>query len=232
MRSYSSPELTHLQSRTGVRPRLLVWIRAKRRDTGAIEPAGFWNGDDVQNFTIGGIERSYLAAGALLGMDDITFEIGLSVRRLSIWLATAKAEVVNAAQGYDLRLAPIEVHRVMTDPVSHLAIAPPRRIWKGLVDGAARVTPAKGMMGGRITIIAASAAMALTRGLPHRYSDEAMRKRGADDRLFRYADVSGKVPVYWGEERHVASSAAPGGSGPGGLGGGLGRSTSRDGGTR
>lgn len=116
--------------------------------------------------------------------------------------------------------------------LSHLAIAPPRRIWKGLVDGAARVTPAKGMMGGRITIIAASAAMALTRGLPQRYSDEAMRKRGADDRLFRYADVSGKVPVYWGEERHVASSAAPGGSGPGWLGGGLGRSTSRDGGTR
>ncbi|WP_198672230.1 hypothetical protein [Pseudogemmobacter bohemicus] len=82
------------------------------------------------------------------------------------------------------------------------------------------MTPAKGLAGGRITITAASAAMALTRGLPQRYSDEAMRKRGADDRLFRYADVSGKVPVYWGEERYVASDAAPVTGDSGWLGGG------------
>ncbi len=213
MRAYSSSELVHLQSRSGMRARLLVWIGAKRRDTGVLEPAGFWNGDDVQSFVIGEEERSYFAAGALLGMDDITFEIGLQVRRLSIWLATAKAEVINAAMGYDLRLAPIEVHRVFTDPLSHLPLAAPRRIWKGTVDGAPRVTPAKGMTGGKISITAASAAMALTRGLPTRYSDEAMRQRGDDDRLFRYADVSGKVPVYWGERRHNAAEAAGGGTG-------------------
>ena len=110
-------------------------------------------------------------------------------------------------------------HRVFTDPLSHLAVANPRRIWKGVVDGAPRVTPAKGLTGGKISITAASAAMALTRGLPSRYSDEAMRQRGDDDQLFRYADVSGKVPVYWGERRFSSAEAAPGGGAGGFLSG-------------
>ncbi len=209
MRAYSPTELEYIQSRGGVRVRLLVWISAKRRDTGALEPAGFWNGADVQSFVIGGETRSYFAGGSLLGMDDFPYETGLGVRRHSIWLATAKPEVVNAAMGYDLRLAPVEVHRLFTDPQTNLPVAPPRRIFKGTVDGAPRVTPAKGLSGGQITISVASAAMALTRGLPAKFSDEAMRRRGDDDRLFRYADVSGKVPIYWGEKKHSASAAAP-----------------------
>lgn len=56
--------------------------------------------------------------------------------------------------------------------------------------------------------------MALTRGLTAKYSDAAMRQRGSDDRLFRYADVSGKVPVYWGEKRYDPATPA-GGSGSG-----------------
>ncbi len=200
MRSYAPAEITHLQARAGVRPRLLVWIVAKDRETGDPFPVGFWNGDDTEEFTIAAVARSYNPT-ALLGMDDITFETGLKVRRISIWLATAATEVIAAVQGYDVRLAPIEVHRVLTDPLTHRPIAAPHRIWKGWVDGAPRVTPAKGLSRGRVSITAASAAMALTRGLPGRYSDEAMRLRGGDDRLFRYADISGKVPIYWGEKR-------------------------------
>lgn len=140
-------------------------------------------------------------ATALLGMDDITFETGLNVRRISLWLATAAPEVIEAVMGYDIRLAPIEVHRVLTDPQTHRPIASPHRIWKGWIDGAPRVIPAKGLSQGRITVTAASAAMALTRSLSAKYSDAAMSLRGGD-RLFRYADVSGKVPIYWGEKKY------------------------------
>jgi len=94
---------------------------------------------------------------------------------------------------------------VLTDPLTHQPLAQPHRIWKGWVDGAPRVTPAKGLNGGRITLQIASASMALTRTLTAKYSDEAMRLRGGD-RLFRYADVSGKVPIYWGEKKVAPSS--------------------------
>ena len=217
MRSYDPAELTQLQARDGLRPRLLVWIIARNRTTGAPEPAGFWNGADDQVITVGGVDRTYHGAGGLLGMDDLVIETGLTVRRISIWLATAAPEVVDAAMGYDLRLAPVEIHRLLTDPISHLPVAAPHRIWKGWVDGAPRTVPAKGLSAGRITLTVASAAMALTRGVTAKYSDAAMRQRGSDDRLFRYADVSGKVPVYWGEKRY--EPPAPGGGGGSGLGG-------------
>jgi len=217
MRSYAPAELTQLQARDGLRPRLLVWIVARDRTTGAPEPTGFWNGSDDQVINVGGVDRTYHGAGGLLGMDDLVIETGLTVRRISVWLATAAPEVVDAAMGYDLRLAPVEIHRLLTDPISHLPVAAPHRIWKGWVDGAPRTVPAKGLSAGRITLTVASAAMALTRGLTAKYSDAAMRQRGSDDRLFRYADVSGKVPVYWGEKRYEAP--APGGGSGSGLGG-------------
>jgi hypothetical protein len=206
----SPAEITHVQARSGIRARLLVWIVAKDRATGLPEPVGFWNGDDDQAFTVSGVSRTYHGAGGLLGMDDLVIEGGLKVRRIGVWLATAAQEVIDATNGYDVRLAPIEIHRVLTDPLSHLPIADPHRIWKGWVDGTPRVTPAKGLASGRITLNVVSAAMALTKGLTAKYSDAAMRLRGGDDRIARHADVSGVVPVYWGEQRHRAADAAPG----------------------
>lgn len=207
MRTYDPAELSHLASRTGIRARILVWIRPRSRATGLVEPIGFWNGDDDQAFMIGDETRTYHGAGALLGFDDLKLDIGLVVRRTTVWLATAATEVVEAAMSYDLRLAPVQVHRVLTDPQTFAPIAAPHRIWKGWADGAPRVTPAKGDSGGKITLTLASAAMALTRSDHAKYSDESMKLRGGD-RLFRYADVSGKVPIYWGEEKYIATPPA------------------------
>lgn len=206
----SSAEIAHLQARSGVRPRLLVWITARSWETGDPESAGFWSGDDTQDFVIGSETRTYHGAGTLLGMDDITIETGIKVRSVDVWLATAAPEVVDAARGYDLRLAPVEIHRVLTDPVSHQVIDAPHRIWKGWVDAAPLVTPAVDGDGGRLTITVVSGARALTRGLTGKWSDESMRRRGGD-RLFRYADISGKVPVYWGEKRLSAGEESSGG---------------------
>ncbi len=208
MRSYDPAEISHLQARAGVRPRLLVWIHARNRATGEASPTGFWNGEQDEAFTIAGVTRAYFGAGGLLGMDDPTWEAGLSVRRIGIWLSTAAPEVVNATLGFDVRLVKIEVHRVLTDPLTHRPVAAPHRIWKGWIDGAPRVTPAKGLNPGRITISVASAALALTKGSPAKYSDAQWQALKGGDRMFRYADVSGKVPIYWGEQKY--SSAGTG----------------------
>jgi hypothetical protein len=207
MRSYSPAEIAHLQARAGVRARLLVWICARNRTTGTMETMGFWNGDDAQTFTIGGGSRVYQGIGALLGMDDLTVEVGLQVRRISVWLATAAPEVLSAVRQYDLRMAPIEIHRVLTDPQSHQLIADPHRIWKGLCDGQPVEMPAMGTGGGRITLTVSSAAIALTRTLNSKFSDEALKRRGGD-RLARYADITGKVGVWWGEKRYEAKETS------------------------
>lgn len=207
MRSYDSAEISHLQARAGIRARLLVWIAARDRTTGATVPAGFWTGEQDASFTISGSARLYHGAGGLLGMDDIAVEAGLAVRSLSVWLATAAPEVITAIRGYDTRLAPVEIHRLLTDPLSHQAIAAPHRVFRGFVDGAPLIIPAEGRDGGKVTLKLASAALALTRGLTGKWSDESMKVRGGD-RLFRYADVSGKVPVYWGEKRLDPAASA------------------------
>jgi hypothetical protein len=202
MRTLDAAEITHLQARAGSRPRILVWIKAKNISTGAIEPVGFWQGEDDQSFTVSGATRLYHGAGGLIGIDDLTVEVGLSVRTLQVWFATAAQEVIDAVRGYDLRLAQVEIHRVLTHPLTHAVIATPHRIWKGWADGAPLTTPAIGDESGKVTLTVASAAMALTRSLTGKFSDGSMSLRGPGDRLFKYADVSGKVPVYWGETRH------------------------------
>lgn len=209
MRSFAPEEIAHLQSRSGIRARLLVWIEARNRATGALEPAGFWNGEQDAAFVIAGEARSYFGAGGLLGMDDITYEVGLSVRRIGVWFSTSAPEVVDAVTGYDVRLARVEIHRVLTDPLSHRPIAAPHRIWKGWADGAPRVTPKKGLNPGRITLTVASAALALTKGSPAKFSDAQWQALHGGDRMFRYADVSGKVPIYWGEKKFAAASSSP-----------------------
>lgn len=201
MRSLSSAELSHLQARAGTRSRVLVWIRARNISSGLIEAVGFWSGEDDRTFTIGAETRTYHGAGVLLGIDDLTLEVGVSVRTMQVWFATAAPEVIDAVRGYDLRLVPVEIHRVLTDPLTHAPIATPHRIWKGWADGAPLQTPSVGDDSGRVTLTVASAAMALTRSLTAKFSDGSMALRGGD-RMFRYADVSGKVPVYWGETKH------------------------------
>lgn len=197
MRAYSPIVLSHLQT-GATRPRLLFWVIAKNRTTGLPETLGLWNGEDEASFTVDGVARTYLGAGGLIGIDAITSEMGLQVRMHTVRLSTADMRVINALRGYDARLAPAEIHRVFTDPDSHLPIDPPHRVFRGWVDKVVLPRPALGEESA-IRITLASNARSLTMTLSTKYSDEAMKRRSGD-RLFRYADISGAVPVYWGEK--------------------------------
>ena len=207
MRDYSPSEIAHLEAMSGVRARILVWITAAPVGGGATpESIGLWNGVDTRVIEVAGESRSYHGAGALIGIEPIVSAVGTDVRMLRARLASAAPQVVAAVRGYDLRLAPVEIHRWLTDPLTTLAIAPPRRLLKGWIDGSTILTPEPGGEG-EITLTIASAALALTRTLTQRWSDASLSLRGGD-RLLRYADVSGSVPVWWGEKRHDPTPAA------------------------
>ena len=136
----------------------------------------------------------------MISVDPVVTQIGVQVRTQRVSLSPASAEVLQAIQGYDARLAPAEIHRGLFDAAG--APIGIHRIFKGVVDAIELPRPAAGS-DGTVTVTLASAARALTRTVASKFSDGSMALRQGD-RMFRYADVSGSVPVYWGETKGKA----------------------------
>jgi len=197
MRDYGTAIGNHLADLSGVMPRHLVWIEAKNRSTGATETAGFWNGADNRDFTIGGETRSYTGAGTLLQVGGIKGAVGLDVRMHQLSLSGVPQEVLDIIYTYDTRLAPIEAHKVFFDPVKGVTIGDPQRVLKGWVDEMDVPRPVDGQPG-EVTLTVASASRALTRTLTTKKSDEAQRRISATDDFRKYASISGAVGVFWG----------------------------------
>lgn len=196
MRAYDAETVAALQ-RGDVVARLLLWIVAKNRDTGDPEAAGWWTGEQARKFTIGGDERLYHAAGGLLGSDPIVAEVGLDVRMHRIVASPISPEVAEAIRGHDVRLAPVELHRVLFDVVKAVPVAPPHRLIKGFVDGLDIVTAAVGGESQAVLTVATSTRR-LTRTLTSMMSDASFSRRGGD-RIMRYSDLGEVVDVPWGE---------------------------------
>lgn len=196
MRVYTASELTYLQNREGYVAKALLWFSARNRSTGAIETMGLWTGDDDMIFNIGGEARTYLGAGNIVALDPIVMQIGLIVRTQRLQLPSFPEAIQQLILGYDLGLAPAEIHRAMFYPDTGAMVADPKRVWKGFVDRAPLPTPA---LDGEAPaeIILTSAARQLTRGLTLTYSNQIQRLRG-DDRLLRYSSVAGVVRTPWG----------------------------------
>lgn len=197
MREYGSQVEAHLAGTANVVPRHLVWIVARNRGTGAAEAVGFWNGKDSREFDVGGETRSYFGAGALLSVGPIRGAVGLDVRRHELGLSAVTPEVLLAIRGYDVRLAPIEVHRAFMDPETGMQIGAPVRVLKGTVDEAPIVSAA-GADQPSVTLVVASASRALTRTLTAKKSEATQRQIDPSDRGREYSAISGAVGVFWG----------------------------------
>lgn len=197
MRDYDSATETHLAALEGVVPRILVWIEAKNRSTGEPETAGFWNGLDERSFTIGGEARTYTGAGALLGVDPVIATVGLEVRMHRLSLSEITEEVAQAVREYDVRMAPVEVHRAAFDPETNELIGTPHRVIKGTVDS---LTIPDGTEGESdpMTMIVADAGRSLTQTLSIKKSDATQKQISATDEGRKYASISGSVKVFWG----------------------------------
>lgn len=199
MRALPSQLASFLAARPdGLRVHTLLWISARNRTTGAVEALGLWSGADHQQFDIGGSLRDYYGAGTLLGLDRITYGTGLEVRMHTISLSAISPEVEEAVRLYDARLAPVEVHGLVIDPVTNAIVGAPWAALRGWVDEVEIRTPAAGGEGG-IDLRIASASRALTRTLSLKRGDASHQRRGGD-RFRRYAEISGSVPVAWGEK--------------------------------
>lgn len=199
MKYYAPAVLNNLHDRTSIRVRKLIWAKARNRDTNAVESVGFWNGDDDMAFTIDGSSRTYLGAGTVLGMGDIVQEVGLNVRTIDIDLSGVDGSVNTAFRGYDMWLAPVEIHEAFFDVESHNLLATPNRIFKGWLDG---LNVVNGEEGGtsKVTFVVASNSRILTQKLGAKKSNSSHKERHSGDEFYKYADISGAVMWAWGEE--------------------------------
>lgn len=201
MRSYDGATAAYFAGQRDIVARVLIWITARDRVTGAPDSIGLWTGDDQQVFSIGGVDRIYHGAGAVLSVPPMVYRAGLDVRMHSIALSPLAAPVVQAVRAYEPRLAPVEMHRALFDPASMQLVAEPHRIFRGWVDELKISTPEKGGEAS-VSISLASAARALTRAVPQMKSDATQQLRSGD-RFRRWIAISGAVDVAWGEEREA-----------------------------
>lgn len=207
MRSYPTELADHIAARRPTIARQLIWVEARDRVTGATEALGLWTGEYTAQFNIDGELRTYFAGGSMLELPEISGQIGLDVRTYTVTLSALTPEVQQMMRGYDARLAPCEMHRVVFDPDAPTTIlGEPQRTFKGWIDGA----PFNETQNGDYVVEAtlASNSRALTVPLQLRRSDESYRLRSGD-RIARYASVAGSIPVYFGEAAPNQPAAPP-----------------------
>jgi hypothetical protein len=197
MRNLSPATSAYFQSRAGMVARALVWIKARDRVTGEDRAVGLWNGDDHQSFEINAAARLYYGAGSVLKVPQITLTSGLVVQMQQLELSSLTPEAAVLLRAYDLRLAPVEIHRALFSPTTMELVDTPVRMFKGWVDEAPIPTgPIDAEVS--VTLTLASSARELTRTLALKKSDATQRLR-ADDRFRRYTVVTGEIDVLWGD---------------------------------
>lgn len=202
MRTISGAESSALAQRS-VALRDLVWITAKDRTTGSAQSVGFWN--DVGTVTLSVIDpltgasvaRTFVGAGSLLGIDDIAASADLSIKQITVRLSGVNATVAQAVRGYDPRLAPIQIHRLIINPASGAPYAAARARFVGFVERVDIIDPPPGGQG-LVTVTAVSQLRELTRANPDMTSSESQKLRLGTDRFLEFANDVSKWRIMWG----------------------------------
>jgi hypothetical protein len=199
MRTYGPLVSAHLAARKPIVSRNLVWITAKDRISGNPVTLGMSNMDIGATFTINGSSRDYSGAGTLLKMESLQADTGLAVRIHQIRLSLLSDEVSNAIRLYDARLAPVEIHRALFDPVTRVLLEEPHKVFNGWANTLEiTIADSEGISESECILSLASNSRALTKPLTLKKSDASQKLRGADD-LFSYSSISAAVPVRWGQ---------------------------------
>lgn len=199
MRSYNAPTLAAFQNRAGICARILVWVVARNRTTGAPETLGLWTGAQDREFRINSVDRVYAGAGPVMEIPPIKMQTGIAVRMQRMTFSPLAPEVADLIKTYDARFAPLEIHRALFSLDDGAQLAPPHLVWKGFIDEI-EVSYSGDGKEATCEVTAASSARLLTRTLPLKRSDATQQLRSGD-RFRRYVDVSGRVDVWWGESR-------------------------------
>lgn len=185
-------------------PRDFLWITVRDRSTGAPFSYGAWSdlgsiaAPVIDPSTGAEITRSYRGIGAIHDIGAVPLVSGLTVQTVEITLNHIDADMALLLRGYDMRRAPIELHRGFLDPDSFRLVSAAVPRFSGFVDEAPVSTPPEGEEG-QITLTCASHTQDLTRASTAKRSDADQRRRSATDGFFRHAATVGSWKITWGQ---------------------------------
>ncbi|MGV1756110.1 hypothetical protein ACQZ6F_08650 [Rhizobium sp. A22-96] len=188
----------------GLVPRRFVWITGKDLATGGPASIGLWTGDDDINITVtsgvtGLPEARTYYGGLNLQVSPIPRTADLTIQTVTITIGQIAPAAQQLVRGYDLRLAPIEIHDMTFDTGARLPSSAPEIAFLGIADGAPVKTPAVGQ-DGDIEISAISAAIAmLERTNPAKSSYEGQKRRGGDE-FGLYSSTVANWQIPWGQK--------------------------------
>lgn len=210
MRTFSPATAAHFARRSAFSPEVLFWISPRNRSTGIVEPIGFWSGEDHRVFSIEGQDRTYYGAGEFISIEPLRRQLGIKTRTQKITFSAVSPGMMALMAQYDVRHAPVELHRALFDPLTEALIDEPHVILTGFVDKAASTRAPKNEGGAQVTIDVANHARALTRGLSRYRSDATLRARDPSDAIRQYASIADSVDTPWGRNAASGSNSAGG----------------------
>lgn len=190
------------------------WIIAKDGSNNPVT-AGYWN--DRNQITVdlvsgqdgNTVTRTYNGTGKLIVADDIPLTSDLSIRTVNVTLSQLNAAIDTLVRGYNLRLAKVEIHRLLFNPDTRAVsteVQQPRLT--GFVDGVTITTPKVGTAGS-INLKVISHTQELTRNSSDKRSDSAQHRRLSTDDFYKYAGQMPDRVIFWGQEHGQTLGLAP-----------------------
>lgn len=195
--TFNASSQIQLKARGDIASRWLLWTSVRNRTTNQRVDVGLWTGDDDISIPVDGTNRIYQGLQGGLVVGDVVTSIGTMVRKQKITLTGLTPEAVVLVRAHDARLAPVELHVAIFDPVTMNLIGIDQR-FVGNIDKAPMPTPALGEGGTTVSFDMVSKMRGLTRHLPLKKSHSTQSARSGD--MFRqYGSIAAVVNTKWGE---------------------------------
>jgi hypothetical protein len=202
MRGLTAAETSALNARV-LAFRNLVWLTVKDRTTNYPISYGFWNGEAALNLTVLDgltqlpVQRPFVAAGALLTIDDIELTSDMNVREVRVRLSPIDLAIRQAAFSYDMRFGAIQIYRALLNTTNNLFVAPARPRFVGFIDKVSGIDPAEGQEG-YIELTCASQMREMTRSNPEVGSNDSQHRRDPNDDFLNFVNTVSKWKLNWG----------------------------------
>lgn len=201
---FSPYTIGRMQTEGGFALNWFLWIEAKNRTTGDPETIGLWDGSYDATHNFDGQTRTYHGALGLFQVGDLTFGTGTLIRTQSVKIGPLTQAVQEAISVYNPRFAPVELHAMISfENDGHFEID---RKFKGFIDKLPQPLPGMNEQPVANLELVSSARLG-TRSPRGMKSDETQKERQGD-RFRKYGDISGVVPVWWGEGRKVVEGTS------------------------
>lgn len=180
-------------NKQSVIPVWFLWVKARNRNTNAVETVGISNYPNDLTIPVNGQNRTYLGAGGLIDISEINFVTGTDIQSVDVTLAGVDSSAQDLVRAYDSRLSPAELHLGLIS-IEHGGLVGMASAYEGWLDGTT-ITGSGSSIDIKITIISKSRVG--TKKLTNKKSHEQQLLRDSTDKGREYSTISGSVMVEW-----------------------------------